>query len=99
MKISTMLQRENFCEILEHTLEYYYAQADESEVKMRKNNLYIYPVLNAVISQTPGRGVCQYLQQEYKVRNNIVKCCLAQGFVFASLHTGGMLALRLMQDL
>lgn len=86
MKISQMLVREDFYAINDRTLQNYYADASG------ETDLFVYPQLNAIITQKPSSAVKKYLFNEYGVRANPCKRLLVNGYVSACLHTGGLLA-------
>ena len=86
MKISQMLHREDFYAINDRTLESYYANG------IGKTNVFVYPHLNAIITKTPSSAVKKYLFNEYGVRANCCKRWMVNGYVFACLHTGGLLS-------
>ena len=64
MKISEMLAREDFYEINRKTLNAYFGVSDQ-----RKTSLYVYPKLNAIITNSPGKTVREYLLTEFSVRS------------------------------
>ena len=86
MKITEMLQREDFYQVNEDTLSEYYAGQGT------KSRLYIYPRLNAIVTKQPSKKVKDYLLTEYDIRGNIFKKVAAQCYVQMCLSTGGRMA-------
>lgn len=86
MKITEMLQREDFYKINKKTLRRYYGNASGSSTK-----LYIYPRLNAIVTSSPSKKVISYLNTEYSVRS-LVKRIVALGYVNACMVSKGLLA-------
>lgn len=86
MKISQMLEREDFYEINKHTLDAFYIGGEG------KTSLYIYPKLNAIITKSPSKSVRDYLLCEYSVRSNIAKKILVSVYVRSCLLTKGLMA-------
>ena len=88
MKITEMIAREDFYRINHDTLLKYYATAK------RKEPLYIYPRLNAIIVKNPSKAVKKYLLTEYAVRGSFVKRLAANGYVNLCLSSHGVMADR-----
>ncbi|MCB7320086.1 phosphotransferase family protein [Lacrimispora sp. 210928-DFI.3.58] len=88
MKISEMLKRENFYEINRKTLSSFYADGTET------TKLYIYPKLNAIVSQKPSSNVKGYLLCEYSVRSNIFKKIIVLMYVNLCMLSRGILSDR-----
>ena len=86
MKITEMLQREDFYQINNDTLSAYYRKSSIS------GRLYIYPRLNAIVVKHPSKAVRQYLLTEYEVRGSAVKRLVAQTYVRLCLNSFGLLA-------
>lgn len=86
MKISQMLEREDFYSINEKTLAAYYGKGDV------KSTLYVYPQLNAIVTSTPSKSVKKYLLCEYSVRSGFVKRMLVEGYVRLCLNSFGALS-------
>ena len=85
MKISQMLEREDFYTINERTLNSFFESNDKGgEV------LYIYPRLNAIVAKKPSKKVIEYLLCEYSVRGNKVKQVAAQAYVWCCMKTLGL---------
>lgn len=88
MKISQMLEREDFYRINEKTLAAFFGrQAD-------KTTLYIYPKLNAIMTKAPSRAVKRYLDDEYDIRGNLLKRMLVKGYVGACFALRGVMSSR-----
>lgn len=88
MKITEMLQREDFNQINRDTLAAYYGN------RGTKGNLYIYPRLNAIVTKHPSKAVRQYLLTEYEVRGSAAKRLAVQVYVRLCLNSFGLLADR-----
>lgn len=86
MKITEMLQRENFYQINRDTLAAYYGN------RGTKGRLYIYPKLNAIVTKHPSKAVMQYLLTEYEVRGSAAKRLAVQTYVRLCLNSFGLLA-------
>ena len=85
MKISEMMQREDFYKINERTLANFYPETAEH------STLYIYPKLNAIVTHNPSQKVVDYLITEYSVRSSI-KRVLTKLYVILAMRTGGLMA-------
>ena len=88
MKISTMLQREDFYSINEETLNGYYGRHDA------RTKLYIYPNINAIVTKRPSKAVRDYLLCEFSVRGSWLRRFAAKAYVWACLMSGGLLAAK-----
>ncbi len=88
MKITEMLQREDFYEVNAETLADYYAGAKEAGA------LYIYPHLNAIVTASPDKAVTDYLLTEYDIRGNRLKRWLTRAYVRLCMASCGLLAAR-----
>lgn len=86
MKITEMLQREDFYQINRDTLSEYYGNCAE------KKKLYIYPRLNAIVVKHPSKAVEEYLLTEYDVRGNALKRLAVQMYVKLCLNSFGRMA-------
>lgn len=86
MKITEMLQREDFYQINRDTLAAYYGNRNT------RGRLYIYPRLNAIVVKCPSKAVRQYLMTEYEVRGSAVKRLAVQTYVRLCLNSFGLLA-------
>jgi hypothetical protein len=89
MKISQMLEREDFYTINRLTLDGYYGQTNEAGTK-----LYIYPALNAIVTAKPSKQVVDYLLCEYSVRGNAAKRLAVKSYVLGCMYSGGMMAAK-----
>ena len=89
MKISQMLEREDFYAINSRTLDAYFGEKSNQEAK-----LYIYPSLNAIVTGKPSKRVVDFLLCEYLVRGNAVKRLAAQSYVWGCMHSHGILAAK-----
>ncbi len=86
MKITQMLEREDFYAINQRTLDVFFD--DEG----KESTLYIYPQLNAIVTKKPSRKVKNYLLCEYAVRGNIAKRTAVRAYVRACLGTRGRMS-------
>lgn len=86
MKITQMLEREDFYAINQKTLDAFFG--DEGE----NSTLYIYPQLNAIIPKKPSKRVKQYLLCEYAVRGNVAKRMAVRGYVRLCLASRGRMS-------
>lgn len=86
MKITEMLQREDFYRINKDTLTEYYGNCDE------KVKLFIYPRLNVIVVKQPSKAVEEYLLTEYDVRGNVLKRFAVRMYVKLCLNSFGCLA-------
>ena len=86
MKISEMLQREDFYEINRKTLNDYFPKSEKDTTR-----LYVYPKLNAIVTKRPTPEVLDYLFTEYNVRNK-TKRLLAKLYVLLCMVSLGMLS-------
>lgn len=89
MKISQMIEREDFYTINTQTLENYFGSAGVKTTK-----LYIYPKLNAIVTAKPSKQVVNYLLCEYSVRGSSAKRLLTQLYVWGCMHSHGGLAAK-----
>lgn len=86
MKISYMRLREDFDKINAQTLDRYFYGSD------KETKLYIYPHLNALVTQRPSKEVKRFLYTEYSNSGNFVKRILVWLYTRFAMNTGGMLA-------
>lgn len=92
MKISQMVQREDFYSINQKTLDRFFVQQNGV------STLYIYPELNAIMTATPSKAVKQYLRREYLVRSsNVLKKVAVATYVGACMNSRGLMAAKKMQ--
>lgn len=86
MKITEMLDREDFYAINEATLaKFYDGSCGESE-------LFVYPRLNTIVAKHPSDAVRAYICDEYNLRGNPMKRVAAQSYVRLCLASKGILA-------
>lgn len=88
MKISYMLQREDFYKVNQETLDNYYTENSKGK------KLYIYPELNAIVTSAPSRKVKEYLYVEYNVKSSFLKKTLVKLYTKIALNTKGLFAAR-----
>ena len=81
MKISYMLEREDFYKINQETLNYFYTD------DLHESILYIYPQLNAIVTKKPSKEVKRYLYVEYNVKSSFLKKVLVACYARISLNT------------
>lgn len=86
MKISQMLEREDFYRVNGETLNRYYGKSD------CVTKLYIYPELNAIVTKRPSKRVMEYLLREYSVRGNTMKRFTVMAYVHLCLQSAGILS-------
>lgn len=86
MKIREMMDRENFKLINEETLNSYYCDMSSSSI------LYVYPELNAIVTERPSKNVVRYIFKEYSIRSNILKVVIVRVYVWLCLVTRGLMA-------
>ena len=90
MKISEMLQREDFYDILPKTLNRYASflgiEQESVEVmdKGSKADLYANEKLNAIISANPSKNVKDYLKTEYAVNGSALRKMMVNAYLMAS---------------
>lgn len=87
MKISQMLEREDFYTINEETLKSFFGANDKS-----REILYIYPRLNAIVSKKPSKKIVEYLLCEYSVRGSRVKQIAVRAYVLCCMKSFGILS-------
>lgn len=87
MKISYMLGRENFYTINEKTLKMFFKTKSGEQTK-----LYIYPHLNAIITNTPSKKVKRYIYTEYSVNDPFIKKVIVWIYTHLCLNTFGLLS-------
>lgn len=90
MKISEMLQREDFYGILPKTLNRYahFLGIEEGSIEVldkgMEANMYVNEKLNAIISAKPSKNVKDYLKTEYAVNGSIVRKSMVSAYLTAS---------------
>ncbi len=89
MKISQMLEREDFYTINENTLVRYFG-----ENSAQSTELCIYPQLNAIVTAKPSQRVTKYLLCEYSVRGSKMKQLAVRGYVLGCMKTFGLLSAK-----
>lgn len=88
MKISHMIRREDFYAINEKTLRRFYGDCGSGK------RLYVYPELNAIVVSSPSPRVRRYLYTEYRISGSPLKKAMVRLYVWASLHSHGLLSKR-----
>ena len=92
MKISEMLEREDFYSILQSTLKTYSSSlgfsAESVEVRSDKKDcsLFVNPKLNAIMPAQPSRAVVGYLQTEYHVGGSWQRRMAVKGYLWLATH-------------
>ena len=90
MKISEMLEREDFYTILEQTLDnnrnIIHATSDNISVTNinAKSSLFVNAQLNAIMSAHPSKVVVDYLKTEYNVSGNLLRRMMVKGYLLAA---------------
>lgn len=86
MKITEMLQREDFYKINMDTLREYYGDSGS------RGKLYIYPKLNAIVTKKSSKNVVDYLCTEYDVQGSAVTRLAVHSYVKMCLSSNGRMA-------
>lgn len=92
MKISEMLEREDFYSILQSTLETYSLPLGFTpkalEVRSNKKDcsLFVNPKLNAIMPEHPSQAVVEYLQTEYRVGGSWQRRMAVKGYLWLATH-------------
>ena len=92
MKISEMLEREDFYSILQSTLNIYSSplsfSADPVEVRCDKKDcsLFVNPQLNAIMSAHPSQAVVKYLQTEYHIGGSWKRRMAVKVYLWLATH-------------
>lgn len=92
MKISEMLEREDFYSILQSTLETYSLplgftpKALEVRSNKRDCSLFVNPKLNAIMPEHPSQAVVKYLQTEYHVGGSWQRRMAVKGYLWLATH-------------
>lgn len=90
MKISEMLQREDFYDILPKTLNRYasFLGIEQGSVVVKDNgckaDLFVNEKLNAIISAKPSKNVKDYLKTEYAVNGSALRKVMVNAYLMAS---------------
>lgn len=91
MKISEMLKREDFYDILPQTLNYYadFLGINQGSLAIREKDedvsLFVNERLNAIFSAKPSKEVRDYLRTEYTVGGGILRKTLVRVYLTASM--------------
>lgn len=92
MDLSSMLDREDFFGLLSSTVEAYFREAEQTDVKLTQQkkgaNLVIKPRLSALFSPKITKEAQAFFYSEWNVRGSKLKNLAAKAYVFAMLHTG-----------
>ena len=89
MKISEMLQREDFYDILPKTLNRYasFLGIEQGSVEVKDKDmmavLYVNEKLNAIISAKPSKNVKDYLKTEYAVNGSALRKLMVNAYLTA----------------
>lgn len=86
MKISHMLIREDFYNILDQTLKIHFK--NDKYVA----SFYVYPQLNAIMCATPSRKVKKYIYKEYRVNTSFLKRVAIKLYCFLLMNSFGLLS-------
>lgn len=89
MKVSQMIEREDFYTINKKTLADYFGENGSENAA-----LYIYPQLNAIVPAAPSKRVTDYLLCEYSVRGSKVKRMVTHAYVLGCMRSFGLLATK-----
>lgn len=92
MDLSSMLAREDFFGLLSSTVEAYFREAGQTDVKLvqqkKDANLVIKPRLSALHSPKISKAAQEFFYSEWNVRGSRLKNLAVKAYVFAMLHTG-----------
>ncbi len=92
MKINQMLLREDFYNILISSLNDYGILSSISNNKSTMgNDYYIYPKINAIITNSPSEEIVKYLKNEFSSYNGFMKNIISKCYMNLLLHTKGKL--------
>ena len=86
MKISHMLKREDFYNIIQKTLESYYKSLGNQQI------LYVYPHLNAIACKKISKSVWKYLKTEYNIKGSLIKRIAVKVYCWCCMHSYGLLS-------
>lgn len=98
MKINELVEREDFYRIIEKSLENYYKNVFDYDLRISTNNnsilqkVFIYPQINSIVTRFPSREVLKYIFSEFNLRNNRFKFYAGKLYTGLCLFTGGLLA-------
>lgn len=79
MKISTMLNREDFYLINQRTLQGFFSNLNKNDCKVVTNSsikgadLYVFKHLNAIFTRKASSEVKKYIETEYRIKGNPIK--------------------------
>lgn len=94
MDLSSMLEREDFFELLPRTVERYYHEAEQKNVRLEKvrhkGNFVIKPRLSALMSPKISKSARAFFYSEWNPRGSRLKNIAVRCYVFAMLHTGSL---------
>ena len=92
MDLSSMLDREDFFGLLSSTVESYFREAEQTDVKLTRQkkgaNLVIKPRLSALYPPKISKKAQTFFYSEWNVRGNRLKNLAVKAYVFAMMHTG-----------
>ena len=92
MDLSSMLAREDFFGLLSSTVEAYFREAEQKDVKLTRQkkgaNLVIKPRLSALYPPKISKAAQAFFYSEWNVRGNRLKNFAVKTYVFFMLHTG-----------
>lgn len=92
MKISAMLEREDFYSILQETLRTYSTKLGfkpnpvVTECSENGCALYVNPRLNAILPMHPSQAIMAYLQTEYRVGGSWTRRVAVKGYLWLATH-------------
>ncbi len=92
MKISAMLEREDFYSILQETLRTYSTKLNfnpnpvVTECSENGCALYVNPRLNAILPMHPSQAIITYLQTEYHVGGSWTRRMAVNGYLWLATH-------------
>lgn len=94
MDLASMLQREDFFTLFFPTVEKYFREALNTEIKFsfvtdkEKCNMVIKPRLSAVSSVYISKRAREFYYSEWNIRKSFLKNCAAKAYVFLMTRTG-----------
>ncbi|MBQ3133427.1 MAG: hypothetical protein IJC17_04025 [Clostridia bacterium] len=100
MDIASMLEREDFYTILQNTLQKYYQQVHDREIRIEYEpfegceTLYIHARLSFISRKKVPAGAREFLYNEYNIRGSFLKFLAGKVLVFMATHCGGLGAVR-----
>lgn len=91
-----MIEREDFYQILTHTLNEYYLDVHKINVDVKvesiKTNILVFETLGSIHMRYPSREIYKYWMSEYNIRDNYVKYILAKIYVISCFLLKDILA-------